>query len=172
MNNIRIRQSGIEDIDIIRDLSEQTFVETFADANFQEDMQNYIKENLTYDKIKGEISTEYSLFFLAEVEGAPVAYMKLNLEPAHTEVGFENSLEVQRLYVLKEYKNMKIGSNLMEKAIESARKNTLLYIWLGVWERNENAIAFYIKNGYEKISSHTFMLGDDEQTDYIMRLNI
>jgi len=96
--------------------------------------------------------------------------MKLNLDKTQTESEHDNTLEVQRIYVLREYKGKQIGKLLMQKAIEIGKSNNLNYIWLGVWENNINAIKFYEKLGFEKFDTHIFKLGEDEQIDNLMKL--
>jgi ribosomal protein S18 acetylase RimI-like enzyme len=78
-------------------------------------------------------------------------------------------MEIERIYVLKEYHGHKIGQLLFEKAISIAKSMEKKYVWLGVWEKNERAIAFYTKNGFTVVDHHLFKLGDDVQTDYLMK---
>lgn len=61
---------------------------------------------------------------------------------------------------------------LFDKALEEARKTTCSYVWLGVWENNHRAIKFYSKNGFEKFDTHIFKLGDEEQLDWMMKLDL
>lgn len=116
----------------------------------------------------------YSKFYIVEdKEKEEVAeYMKINFDKAQTESGHDNTLEVQRIYVLEEYKGKKIGKSLIQKAIQTSKDNNLDYVWLGVWEHNINAIRFYEKQGFEKFDTHIFKLGDDEQTDNLMKLTL
>lgn len=169
MNNFIIKEYGIEDIEKIKYISERTFYETFSEENTEEDMQNYIEENFSYEQLGNEINNSGSKFIIVEDNEEVVAYMKINFEEAQTETGHENSLEVQRIYILQEYKGKHIGKKLMEKAKEMGRSSNLKYIWLGVWEHNLNAIKFYEKQGFEKFDTHIFILGDDKQTDNLMK---
>jgi len=98
--------------------------------------------------------------------------MKVNFFGSQTEDGYENSLELQQIYVLKSYKGKGIGKKFMEAAINLARENNLEYVWLGVWKHNYKAIEFYKKKGFEKFGEHVFVLGKDEQVDYLMKLEI
>lgn len=170
MENFLIKECGLKDIEKIKYISEKTFFETFSNENTEEDMENYLKENFSYDKLEKEITNEGSKFYIVEDGEEVVAYMKLNFEKAQTEPGHDNTLEVQRIYVLGKYKGKHIGKSLMEKTIEIGKDNDLNYIWLGVWEHNVDAIRFYEMLGFEKFDSHIFVLGEDEQTDNLMKL--
>ncbi|MBC2396257.1 GNAT family N-acetyltransferase [Clostridium tetanomorphum] len=120
---------------------------------------------MSFVSIKGS-----SRFYIVENNEKVLAYMKLNFDKAQTETGHDNTLEIQRIYVLQEYKSKHIGKMLMQKAIEIGKNSNLNYIWLGVWEHNINAIKFYEKQGFEKFDTHIFKLGEDEQTDNLMKL--
>lgn len=172
MDNYKIRECSLRDIEKIKLISEKTFYETFCDENSEEDMENYLKENFSYEQVEREIKKEGSIFYIVENNDEVVAYMKINFDKAQTEEGYLNTLEVQRIYILQEYKGRKIGKRLIEIAKKIAQKNELNYIWLGVWENNFNAIKFYEKQGFKKFATHIFKLGDDEQTDNLMKFII
>lgn len=150
MDGLLIKQCGLEDIEKIKYVGEKTFYETFSDQNTEEDMHNYLKENFSYEQIESEVKNDLSRFYIAESNTEVAAYMKINFDKAQTEVGHENTLEVQRIYALKEYQGKHIGKSLIEKAIELGKENNINYIWLGVWEHNLSAIKFYEKQGFEK----------------------
>ncbi|MFN5985877.1 MAG: GNAT family N-acetyltransferase, partial [Chitinophagaceae bacterium] len=76
------------------------------------------------------------------------------------------------IYVIQEYQGKKAGQQLYEKAIQVAKEKKAKYLWLGVWEENHKAIQFYKKNGFEVFDQHVFVLGDEKQTDLMMRLFI
>lgn len=133
-------------------------------------MKDYLEKNFSYKQLEREFKNDSSKFYMVQNDKKVIAYMKLNFVKNHTDNVYENTLEIQRIYVIQEYKNNHIGKHLMEKAIEIAESNKLSYIWLGVWERNINAIRFYEKYGFKKYGSHIFKLGKDEQTDNLMKL--
>ena len=170
MEKFLIKECSLEDIEKVRHISEKTFYETFSNENTKEDMENYLKENFSYEQVESEIKNNNSRFYIVEHNKEVVAYMKLNFDKAQTEQGHNNTLEIQRIYVLQEYKSNHIGKRLIQKAIEIGRDKHLNYIWLGVWENNINAIKFYEKQGFEKFDTHVFKLGEDEQTDNLMKL--
>ena len=172
MDNFVIKECSLEDIEKVKYISEKTFYETFADQNTEEDMNKYLKENFSYEQLEKEINNKYSRFYIVKNDKNVVAYIKINFDKAQTEPGHPNTLEIQRIYILQEYQGKYIGKNLVEKTIEIGKENNLDYIWLGVWEHNINAIKFYEKQGFEKFDTHIFKLGNDEQTDNLMKLNL
>lgn len=170
METFLIKEGSLRDIEKIKYISERTFYETFSDENTKEDMEDYLKENFSYEQLESEIKNDGSRYYIVENNEEVVAYIKLNFEKAQTEPGHDNTLEVQRIYVLQKYKGKHIGKLLMKKTIEIGKGNNLNYIWLGVWENNISAIKFYEKLGFEKFDTHIFKLGEDEQTDHLMKL--
>ncbi len=166
---INITHADKNDAPIIAELGKQTFMETFSDTNSAEDMEKYLSENFNIPHIESEISTKDSSFFIAYCDGAPAAYMKLNVRDAQTEKQSSDSLEIQRIYVLKAYKGKHIGSALMRRAEEEAQTQGLGRLWLGVWEHNEDAKKFYAHLGFSQFSAHTFVLGTDAQTDFLLQ---
>lgn len=95
--------------------------------------------------------------------------LKINTGNAETESGLENSLEIQRIYILKESKGLGIGTVFMNLAEKKARELGVSFIWLGVWEKNFPAQKFYTNKGFRRFSEHAFVLGDDIQTDFLMK---
>ena len=169
---MKIRKINIDDLEALRNLSIQTFKETFEEVNTEENMQKYLNENLNEEKLKSELENQNSEFYFAENNGEILGYLKLNFKDAQTEKVEENHFEIERIYVLKAYLGQKIGQILFDKAIEIGREKKLEYVWLGVWEENHRAIRFYEKNGFEIFGKHDFVLGEDVQTDLLMKLNL
>lgn len=169
---MKIRKINIDDLEALRNLSIQTFKETFEEVNTEEDMQKYLDENLSIEKLKSELENPNSEFYFAENNGEILGYLKLNFKDAQTEKLEENHFEIERIYVLKAFLGQKIGQILFDKAIEIGREKNLEYVWLGVWEENHRAIRFYGKNGFEIFGKHDFVLGEDVQTDLLMKMKI
>ena len=169
---MKIRKINIDDLETLRNLSIQTFKETFEEVNTEEDMQKYLDENLSIEKLKTELENVNSEFYFAENNGEILGYLKLNFKDAQTEKLEENHFEIERIYVLKAFLGQKIGQILFDKAIEIGREKNLEYVWLGVWEENHRAIRFYEKNGFEIFGKHDFVLGEDVQTDLLMKMKI
>lgn len=166
---MQIRKLNITDLENLQKLSIKTFRETFEEVNTEEDMQKYLAENLSLEKLKSEIENPNSEFYFAENENEVLGYLKINFGDAQTENQGNEALEIERIYVLKEFFPLKIGQILFEKSLEIAQEKSMKFIWLGVWEENKRAIRFYEKNGFEIFGKHDFVLGTDIQTDLLMK---
>ena len=169
---MQIRKLDITDLENLQKISITTFRETFEEVNSEKDMQKYLDENLSLERLKNEFENQNSEFYFAENNGEILGYLKLNFKDAQTEKVEENYFEIERIYVLKAFLGQKIGQILFDKAIEIGREKNLEYVWLGVWEENHRAIRFYEKNGFEIFGKHDFVLGKDVQTDLLMKMKI
>lgn len=169
MASIIINKASLEDLETIQNLGIQTFSETFAENNSEEAMKTYLEKSFNTEKIKSELNNPDSFFFIAWEEDDAIGYLKLNSGQAQTELQNETSLEIERIYVKKSHHGKKIGQLLYDKALEIAQQHKKSYVWLGVWEENLRAVHFYTKNGFVEFDKHIFRLGDDEQTDLMMK---
>ncbi|MGN7787748.1 GNAT family N-acetyltransferase [Niabella sp. 22666] len=169
MQEIATRKVTISDIAALQEIGRKTFYETFAANNTAGNMEQYLEEGFSEHKLAAELNNEHSLFYFALLGGRIIGYLKVNLGMSQTELQDSDSLEIERIYVLQEFQGKKVGQVLYEKAIELALHYKVDYIWLGVWEENKKAIGFYTKNGFVPFDRHIFKLGDDEQTDIMMK---
>jgi ribosomal protein S18 acetylase RimI-like enzyme len=172
MENIHIRKVTLNDIEQLQKIGRQTFFETFSAGNTEEDMKKYLEENFSTEKLTNELNNENSVFYFAELNGTAIGYLKLNFGQSQTELKDSRALEIERIYVLKAYHGKKVGQLLYEMSIGIAKEKNADYVWLGVWEKNPRAITFYRKNGFVEFDKHIFKLGDDEQTDIMMKLKL
>lgn len=172
MENIDITKVTINDIDQIQKIGKQTFYETFSAGNTEENMKKYLDEGFTTEKLTAELNDKNSEFYFATLNNNVIGYLKLNFGLSQTELKDDKALEIERIYVLKEFHGKKVGQILYEKAIQIARETSAAYVWLGVREENPRAINFYKKNGFVEFDKHIFKLGDDEQTDIMMKLQL
>jgi len=172
MDNFEITKVNSNEITSLQKVGRQTFFETFSQTNTEENMQKYLEESFSSDKLLEELNNPDSKFYFAKYNDEIVGYLKLNLGHSQTELNDNESLEIERIYVLKDFQGKKIGQKLYEKAVEVAKQNKVKYIWLGVWEKNQKAIDFYEKNGFVPFDKHIFVLGDDEQTDIMMKMEL
>jgi len=170
--DINIRQVTLNDIDQLQEIGRQTFYETFAGSNTEDDMHKYLDESFSETKLITELTDTNSEFYFAILDNKIIGYLKLNLGQSQTELKDDKALEIERIYVLKEFHGKKVGQILYDKAIEIAKQKNADYVWLGVWEKNPRAINFYKKNGFVEFDKHIFKLGEDEQTDIMMKLKL
>jgi ribosomal protein S18 acetylase RimI-like enzyme len=169
---IHIHQIGLQDIEQLQAIGRQTFSETFAQSNSADNMAKYLEEAYAHDKLSAELTDPNSLFYLASLNDEIIGYLKLNFGASQTELKDSKALEIERIYVAKAFHGQKVGQLLYDKAIEVAKEKKVDYIWLGVWEENHRAIQFYTKNGFVAFDKHVFVLGDDAQTDIMMKLEL
>ncbi|MEY2834465.1 MAG: hypothetical protein RLZZ557_127 [Bacteroidota bacterium] len=171
-NSITIDPIDIHSLEALREIGISCFVETFAEINTAENMEKYLRESFSIEKLSAELSHPDSRFFIALEGTIVIGYLKVNEGAAQTEQKLEHSLEIERIYVLKDYHGKRVGQLLMDKALSEARAGKFERVWLGVWENNHRAIRFYEKNGFETFDTHLFHLGNDVQTDLLMKLEL
>ena len=172
MENVKLIRATSDDIEKIRKIGMETMYETFAKSNTDENTDIYLKESFNPEKISEELNNTESEFYLAVLNEQIIGYLKINFSQAQSDVKDKESLEIERIYVRKEFQGKGIGKILFNKALEIAKKNKLKYIWLGVWENNFRAISFYKKNGFIEFDKHIFRYGNDDQTDLLMKLEL
>lgn len=170
--NLTLRQCIPDDIYTLCNFSYRTYNETFAHMNKPWIMKAYLDQSFNINKLSGELSNSNSLFYFLYANGELVGYLKLNEAPSQTDINDTQSLEIERIYVAKEFLGEGLGNILMNKAIDIANMRKKLYVWLGVWEKNDRAISFYKKNGFYKVGTHSFYMGEEEQRDFLMRKNL
>lgn len=169
MNTLKITKATLNDISKLQEIGKQTFSETFAEVNSEENMAKYLKESFSPEKLVLELKNESSHFYLAELNKKTIGYLKLNTGEAQTEKQEKNALEIERIYVAKEFHGKKVAQALYAQALQIAEEINASYIWLGVWEKNFRAVSFYTKNGFAQFDTHIFRLGNDKQTDLMMK---
>jgi diamine N-acetyltransferase len=172
MDNILIRKITIDDIEELQKIGQTTFNETFAPWNSEANMKKYLEEVFSLEQLTLELENKNSEFYFAIFENSPIGYLKINWGEAQTEIKDADLLEIERIYVLKQFFGKKVGQLLYETAHTIAKTRKYRFLWLGVWENNHRAIGFYKKNGFTEFDKHIFKLGDDIQTDIIMKLEL
>lgn len=170
--NLSLKKCSLKDIEILRDISIKTYYATFAEFNVKENMNAYLDAAFNFDKLFKEAQDKNSAFYFLYKDNVLTGYIKLNVAPSQSDINDSDSLEIERIYILKEFQGFGLGRFLIEHAIKIAIEKRKKFIWLGVWENNEKAIRFYKKNGFYKIGSHSFFMGEDGQIDYVMRKDI
>ncbi|KRK79499.1 protease synthase and sporulation negative regulatory protein pai 1 [Companilactobacillus nodensis DSM 19682 = JCM 14932 = NBRC 107160] len=173
MEDMKIHRCTIEDLKSLQEISRQTFAETFGPYNTDEHIKEYLERSYNDEVLGSELRESNSEFYFLMFDGKPVAYLKLNF--GMNTLGYdaeEGNMELQRIYVLKEYYRHGFGKILFDKAVQEARDKKRTSICLGVWEHNDRALSFYTSMGFKKVSSHIFHMGDKPQTDYVLNMEL
>ncbi len=169
---IEIREARFEDTAAMREVAIASYVDTFADSNTPENMTAFLDCAYSQEKLEQEFYEPGSVLYLACEGSKVVGFLRLRLSHEVEEKLGSNTIELQRLYIHKDFQNQKIGKLLMETAIGYARAKKFDWIWLGVWEKNFNAQRFYNKWGFEKFDEHVFQMGDDPQIDWLLKKSL
>lgn len=175
---IRIRKANEKDAALLADLGRRAFTDAFQAANTPENFAAYLTEAFSEQKQAAELAQPGSIFLVAEMDNPqtgkaePVGYARLLAGSSETCITGANPVELMRIYALGAYTGHGIGSALMQEALNTARGGGYDVIWLGVWQENPRAVAFYERWGFQKVGTHVFQLGDDPQTDWIMQRGV
>jgi ribosomal protein S18 acetylase RimI-like enzyme len=167
--SIMIRQAIPKDSGTVEDLAIHTFRASFGYDNTEEDLEHYLEKNFNSEKIRKELSSNETRFYLAELRGEAVGYLKTNINHAQTDQPLEDALEIERVYTLPEYQGKGIGQQLLEMGIQAGLELNRKQVWLGVWEKNIHAIRFYKRHGFTEFGEHKFKLGNDIQRDLLFK---
>lgn len=156
------------DIVLLQSLAIHTFIESYAENSDSRDMEKYMNEAFSLETLENELLHAQSLFWGIWIENKPVAYMKVNLDNTPPQLLGKTCIEIQRIYVLKAFQGFGLGTLLMEKAEQIAKEHQRAYIWLVVWDKNEQAIQFYQKKGFEMNGTVPFVFGYHTEDDCCM----
>jgi diamine N-acetyltransferase len=165
---ISIEKCTLENLQILQEISTETFNETFKHLNSPENMKAYLEKAFNSKQLEMELSNSFSEFFFIYYKEELAGYLKINWNDAQSEQMGDESLEIERIYIRHNYQRKGLGKYLINKAREIATMENKKMIWLGVWEKNEKAIDFYEKEGFVRTGAHSFYMGDEEQIDLIM----
>lgn len=165
---VNIKLCTLEDLQTLQEVSIETFYDTFKDQNSPENMNTYLEKAFNLKQLEKELSNKGSQYYFVYFQNEVAGYLKVNIGDAQSEEMGDDSLEIERIYIKESFQKHGLGKYLLNKAMDIAMEYNKKKIWLGVWEKNENAIAFYNKMGFVQTGAHSFYMGDEEQIDYIM----
>lgn len=171
-DKLYIKRATVEHLSDLQSICRITFEETYSWYNTAENMAYYLNHHFSIDTLRAEIESVASHYYLLCLNRDAIGYMKLNFGYNHSGVKDATSVEIERIYVLKQHHGKGLGQMLCNEAIKISKGLKLSYIWLGVWEKNPRAMAFYRKNSFKAVGTHIFKLGSDEQLDHLMVLNL
>ena len=174
MPEIKIRRAVVEDATILTDLAYKTFWDAFAHhpKNAPDDLNHYMRQAFSIEQVSIELADPKNSFLIAEIEGELAGYAKLvfdNIEPGVTA---DKPVELARLYSHQKSLGQGVGQKLMDACLDRSSEAGCDVMWLGVWEYNPRAKAFYEKYDFREVGKHVFQLGSDPQTDLLMQRDI
>ncbi|WP_019614959.1 GNAT family N-acetyltransferase [Psychromonas ossibalaenae] len=167
VNNIKLCTS--DQLGLLRDISIETYRDTFSESNSEELMIRYFSEALNKEKLLLEFNNPDSYFYFIFFQDQAAGFLKVNETGAQTDIHDGKSLEIERFYIRKQFLRNGLGRELMDFVCTLARQAEKEYVWLGVWEGNFPALHFYKSMGFQQIGSHPFDMGGDIQTDLVLK---
>jgi len=163
---------SLSDLDQIVQIAKSTFIDAFEADNDDEDFQTYIASTFSRSKLTEAIENPFTTFYFVYAKDNLVGYFKLNENDAQTDLRDEDSLELERIYVVPEFQGKSIGNRMLQQVKILGSQTRKTFLWLGVWEHNKEAIKFYEKNGFSKFGMHPYYIGKDMQMDWLMRFDL
>jgi Acetyltransferases len=165
---LTIRQATTDDAALFTSIAESAFVDTFGKDNTPEDMAAYCAEAFGHEIQRRELADERNTVLIAERSGDVVGYAMLRTGNVPECVADRDAIEIARLYSVTRVIGTGVGAALMQRCLDLAVERGHRSVWLGVWEHNPRAIAFYERWGFADVGTKSFVLGNDHQTDRVM----
>ncbi len=173
MNDILIRPVNKDEYESLAAIGRETFYETWRPVNTEEDMQSYIRDAFKVEKIRKDLeNSDLNTFFFSIENNSLSGYAKLRNDRSYPELEGKKALELERIYVKKEFQGMQSGRMLMDECLRFAKTEGYHWLWLGVNIDNLRAISFYKKYGFTVFGTKMFKLGEAEDEDYLMKLKL
>ncbi len=163
-----LRQGVAVDLALLADLSVRTFREAFESFYATEDFEDFLQGAFNAEKLRKELADPACTFLFAELEGEPVGYALVREGPPEPCVQGPDPIELVRIYALQKAVGKGVGPALMEACIRIAKEKGAKTLWLGVWENNPRALAFYARQGFVDVGFHTFLVGSQVDVDRIL----
>lgn len=170
--SIAFQKCTLSDLDELIKISRKTFVDAFEKHNAPEDFETYIDKAFAKTNLQKQLELRDSTFYFVLQDGVLAGYFKLNEHAAQTDLKLSEALELERIYVLGEFQGNRIGEHVIREVVRLASEKGKAFIWLGVWQKNTDAVRFYERHGFVKFGTHPYFIGNDEQTDWLMRYDL
>lgn len=170
---LSLRRARVADAALLAELGARTFMDSYFEQNDPDDMRAYVAANFTKEVFEKDLSDPRTTYFLGTVSdmkgsSEPAAYAKLHAGEAPSCIAGDKPIELARFYVVKALHGKGAAAVLMNTCLIEAKRLGAKTIWLGVWEKNLRALAFYAKHGFADAGTHEFVLGKDVQLDRVL----
>lgn len=167
-----IRTAAERDVPVLAELGARTFADTYAEANDPADLDAHIAESYTEATIIDALHDPRVIYLLATSGGQAVGFAKVVVDSTEDGIDAAHPAEVNQLYVAAEMHGRGLGRALLSECVERVRGAGCDVLWLGVWEGNSKAIAFYERFGLRPVGTHEFRFGSQPQTDLLMVMSL
>ncbi len=169
---IKLISVSNQHLDELLVLAKTTFTSAFKDQNSPENFRLYMQKAFNRSIFLEQLNNPDMCFYFIKKQDITVGYIKLNERNAQNEQFDVPSIELERFYIQRNFQGQNIGQQVLQKVIQIAKEKEVDFLWLGVWDRNHKAIRFYERHGFVKFGSHPYFLGNDEQTDFLMKFDL
>jgi ribosomal protein S18 acetylase RimI-like enzyme len=166
------KKCSVNDLDQLVQISKSTFIDAFEADNNPDDFKVYIDFAFNKSKLTEELENPFTTFYFVYADNDLVGYIKLNENDAQSDLKGKDSLELERIYVIREFQGIGLGKLMLQQVKKLASQSIKTFLWLGVWEHNKAAIKFYEINGFSKFGMHPYYIGKDEQMDWLMQYDL
>ncbi|WP_149273893.1 GNAT family N-acetyltransferase [Pareuzebyella sediminis] len=168
----RLQECTLDDLFLLAEIAKDTFTKAFEQENNPDDFNAYLNTAFSPSRLRAELSNINSDFYFILNGSDLVGYLKLNENEAQTDIKSSEAIELERLYIRHLFQGLQIGHWTLNEIKKIALRRRKKFIWLGVWEKNFRAIEFYRRHGFSKFGVHPYYVGNDKQTDWLMRFNV
>jgi diamine N-acetyltransferase len=169
MEHYIIRPLTGADIDMLQQISIETFTDTYAIYNTEADMQMHVQQHFNRAQLMDELADKTNYYFAVFDGTKPVGYFKLRTSEQPEQLNGIKHIELERIYAVSAYHGMGLGYKMIQYCLDFASVKGYDVLWLGVWSKNIKAQHFYKKCGFEIFGEHSFTLGTDVQVDWLMK---
>ncbi len=170
--SIHFNELNINQIAELQQVARQSFLDAYEKDTNPSDMASYLDETFSIEQLKKNINHKKIKYFLVQYKNNIVGYLKLRWDRTHEHFNHEKTIELERIYLLKEYWNQKIGSQMIQFTINFAKENQFKWIWLLVWNENKKGIQFYERHGFIFFGKKYFYFGKDSSLDFLYKKEI
>ena len=167
-NKVYFQTCSIQKLSTLQKLCITTFEAAYASKNTPENMKKYLSATFNEEQLSKELLNPNSQFIFLKKDDDILGYFKVNENEAQTDFQTDDTLELERIYILPNLQGNGYGKIILDETIRIAKTKDKSKVWLGVWENNPNAVRFYEKNGFKVVGTHDFIFVNEAQTDWVM----
>lgn len=171
-SRITVREATDADVALLASMGRQTFHDTYAAHVSPDDMAAFLRASFGPEEQAAELADPSTFFLIAQEGNTPVGYAKLQAGEPPIDGVASPAVELARIYLLPEWIGRGVGSTLMQAGLDEAERRGFEVMWLGVWEKNPRAIAFYRRWGFAEAGTKRFRLGAERHTDVVMQRQV